>query len=143
MTTSNRLPLDRFAKDCEDDFEAELLADLEDEDQVRKPDQEGILHRLVLSPLICYSCHMPCQAAGALDEPPEKRQRQDAPATPDLSEATWNRQTGILGQLPHEVVLRLLGFLSADDLASAAKVCRYLGAVTCQDELWKRLYYAR
>lgn len=84
------------------------------------------------------------QEAEASDERPYKRQRQSAPATPDVTEVNWNRQNqGMLGQLPPEVVLRMLGFLSADDLTAAAKACRYLGAVTAQDELWRRLYCAR
>ena len=122
-----------------DDFEAELLADLED-------DQVGVC---TLPQGLYQHGHASDTLSGeqepeACDEPPVKRQRQDAPATPDVSESSWSRQNqGLLGQLPPEVVLRLFGFLSADDLTAAAKACRYLGAVTAQDELWKRLYCAR
>lgn len=49
----------------------------------------------------------------------------------------------LLGQLPPEVVLRMFGFLSAEDLAVSAQACRYLASVSSQDELWRRLYCAR
>ena len=122
-----------------DDFEAELLADLEDDQVCTRCRRISVSLELYVSDIAART-----QEFEACDEPPLKRQRQDAPATPDVSEATWSRQSqGLLGQLPPEVVLRLLGFLSADDLTAAAKACRYLGAVTAQDELWKRLYCAR
>lgn len=80
----------------------------------------------------------------ALDPEPAlcKRRKREAPRTPDVSDTTWNRQTGLLG-LPPEVVLRLFGFLSAEDLAVSAQACRYLASLSSQDELWKRLYCAR
>ena len=37
----------------------------------------------------------------------------------------------------------MFGFLSAEDLALSAQACRYLADVSSQDELWKRLYFAR
>ena len=83
------------------------------------------------------------QEAGEFDQPSFKRHKQDAPPTPDVSETSWNRQTGTLGQLPPEVVLRTFGFLSAEDLATSARACRYLASISSQDELWKRLYAAR
>lgn len=99
----------------EDDFEAEFLADLESKS----------LHDV------------------ADHQPSFKRQKQEAPSTPDVSETSWNRQTGALGQLPPEVVLRMFGFLSAEDLATSAQACHYLAFISSQDELWKRLYCAR
>lgn len=72
-----------------------------------------------------------------------KRQKQEAPLTPDVSETSWSRQTGALGQLPPEVVLRMFGFLSAEDLATSAQACHYLAFISSQDDLWKRLYCAR
>ncbi|KAL3140263.1 hypothetical protein ABBQ38_004533 [Trebouxia sp. C0009 RCD-2024] len=99
-----------------DDFEAEFLADLEETDDQDVQDSE----------------QSPC-----------KRRKHEAPRTPDVSDTTWNRQTGLLGQLPPEVVLRLFGFLSAEDLAVSAQACRYLASLSSQDELWKRLYCAR
>ena len=83
------------------------------------------------------------QATYDLEQSPCKRQKHEAPRTPDVSDTTWNRQTGLLGQLPPEVVLRMFGFLSAEDLAVSAQACRYLASVSSQDELWKRLYCAR
>ncbi|KAL0056457.1 hypothetical protein WJX82_011547 [Trebouxia sp. C0006] len=99
----------------EDDFEAEFLADLESESL------EGFTDHQTSS----------------------KRQKQEAPSTPDVSETSWSRQTGLLGQLPPEVVLRMFGFLSAEDLATSAQACHYLAFISSQDELWKRLYCAR
>lgn len=98
----------------EDDFEAEFLADLEGGSE-----------------------------ASDLDQPDCKRQKQEAPSTPDVNETSWSRQNGLLGQLPPEVVLRMFGFLSAEDLATSAQACRYMASISCQDELWKRLYCVR
>lgn len=77
------------------------------------------------------------------DQPNSKRQRQEAPPTPAVCEGSWSRQTGVLGQLPPEVVLRMFGFLSAEDLTTSAQACRYLASISSQDELWKRLYSVR
>lgn len=77
------------------------------------------------------------------EQSPRKRQKYEAPRTPDVSDTTWKKQTGLLGQLPLELVLRMFGFLSAEDLAVSAQACRYLASVSSQDDLWKRLYCAR
>ena len=77
------------------------------------------------------------------EQPIFKRPKYDAPRTPDVFDTTWDRQTGALGQLPSEVVMRIFGFLSAGDLAVTAQACHYLASVSSQDELWKRLYFAR
>ena len=85
-----------------------------------------------------------CKQGGeSLGQPSFKRQKQDAPPTPDVSETGCNKQTGLLGRLPPEVVLRMFGFLSAEDLATSAQACHYLAYLSSQDELWKRLYCAR
>lgn len=123
----------------EDDFEAEFLADLEGGSEVHTP--------VFVSPLavtqrcLDNSCHM--QQASDLDQPDCKRQKHEAPSTPDVNETSWSRQNGLLGQLPPEVVLRMFGFLSAEDLATSAQACRYMASISCQDELWKRLYCVR
>lgn len=119
-----------------DDFEAELLADLEDIDH-----QVGGLLMVKRKQFVKHSCV--AQAACHPEQSPCKRQKHTAPRTPDVSDTTWNRQTGLLGQLPPEVVRRMFGFLSAEDLAVSAQACRYLASVSSQDELWKRLYCAR
>lgn len=89
--------------------------------------------------------HLSCVAQDAYEpeQSPRKRQKYEAPRTPDVSDTTWQKQTGLLGQLPLELVLRMFGFLSAEDLAVSAKACRYLASVSSQDVLWKRLYCAR
>ena len=122
------------------EFEAELLADLEDEE----------------SQVVAYAEHASCcdtatslcresvqDTACDLEQSPAKRQKQEAPRTPDVNDTNWNRKTGLLDQLPPEVVLRLFGFLSAEDLAVSAQACQYLASVSSQDELWQRLYCAR
>ena len=124
-----------------DDFEAELLADLEE-----------VHHQVILTSnrwqiysfqhAVCTLCVL-SQDAYEHEQFSCKRHKHEAPRTPDVSDVNWNRQTGLLGRLPAEVVLRMFGFLSAEDLAVSAQACRYLASVSSQDELWKRLYCAR
>lgn len=51
---------------------------------------------------------------------------------------------GALGAwLPRELLLRVLAFVSADDLLAAARTCRALRDVAGEEVLWRRLYCAR
>lgn len=127
-----------------DDFEAELLADLEQTDHQVKRFPGGYLlpgESENINKSLEHSCF--AQDSYEPEHSPRKRQKYEAPGTPDVSDTTWKKQTGLLGQLPLELVLRMFGFLSAEDLAVSAQACRYLASVSSQDELWKRLYCAR
>ncbi|EPS63827.1 hypothetical protein M569_10958, partial [Genlisea aurea] len=52
-------------------------------------------------------------------------------------------QTGILCQIPPELVLYILKFLSSEDLVSCSLVCRFLNFAASDESLWRRLYGIR
>lgn len=48
--------------------------------------------------------------------------------------------TGIVGQLPDEMILHLLEYLDATSLRKLASTCRFLYAFGQLDDLWKTLF---
>ncbi|GFP79381.1 F-box protein skip31 [Phtheirospermum japonicum] len=52
-------------------------------------------------------------------------------------------ETGIFGQIPNELIYRILKFLSSEDLVSCSLVCRFLNFAAADESLWRHLYCMR
>lgn len=79
---------------------------------------------------------------------PQKRQRtvvqsafsqNDHPAAP----APAQQRADLLSQLPSEILIRILGYLSLPHLLSVAPVSARFRRLAHDNQLWKALYYAR
>ena len=67
------------------------------------------------------------------------------PQKPDQAEQRTIRSppADLLTECPQEVALRILGFLSAEDLSVICRCSRHWRAVSATPVLWRRLYCSR
>lgn len=90
-------------------------------------------------------------ASTARSQPPPRRKRQRAaaqpttpsPAGPAPAPVPPQQRADLLSQLPSEILIRILGYLSLPHLLSVAPVSARLRRLAHDNQLWKALYYAR
>ena len=118
---------------------------------------QGLGHgaRLIGTNAQCiYSVPWQVSEAGEVSEPSAKRHRtahDTGPATPALADQQAAvtetiepaQPLGPFAILPPELLFRVLSFLSAEDLATAAPTCRLFQHATGSGVLWRRLFLAR
>lgn len=84
-------------------------------------------------------------------QPPPRRKRQRTAAQPSTPSPDGpapapvppQRRADLLSQLPSEILIRILGYLSLPHLLSVAPVSARLRRLAHDNQLWKALYYAR
>lgn len=90
-------------------------------------------------------------APTARSQPPPRRKRQRTAAQPTTpshaspapAPAPPQQRADLLSQLPSEILIRILGYLSLPHLLSVAPVSARLRRLAHDNQLWKALYYAR
>ncbi len=70
-----------------------------------------------------------------------ERKLSNSEASSSLTaEGMWE---GLLAVLPEEVLIRVMEYMSAEDLNVVNQVCRYLRWSTADDRFWQPLYQLR
>jgi len=76
------------------------------------------------------------------DEPLDGSNHSSSPVAPPFC-VERRRDSRLILQLPTNIALQILGFLSAKDLAHLEQVCKKLVPVSTENALWKELYMKR
>lgn len=139
-----------FHYELQDDFDAELLAALEREDESeQQTQQEGsqppddASSPLGGQPKVCTTA---TDAVNTCTTPPTTAKRRKL----DAAEGASAQETGVhppqrftLAMLPEPLLLRVLGFLSPEDMCIVGQTSRLLRAAAKDSSLWRRLYFSR